>query len=172
MSSKKGQAAMEYLMTYGWALVALVIVIAALMATGAFNPSYLIAEECTLQPDLSCTGHVLYLDTGGTPQLEFRISNGLGYDIILSGVNVTTSNGDRYESYDLDPVGAEIEQGETAIISMELDGLDTYKDEVERMRVGLRYITCAPEVNPECDVDGPEHIISGRIVAHTAVETS
>ncbi|MCP4646642.1 MAG: hypothetical protein GY852_02760 [bacterium] len=170
MSSKKGQAAMEYLMTYGWAIVALVIVIGALMATGAFNPSYLIAEECTLQPDLSCTGHVLYLDTGGTPQLEFRISNGLGYDIILSEVEVTTSNGDLYEDFSLDISGYEIEQGETAIISMELDGLDTYKDEVERVKVSLRYITCAPEVNPDCDPDGPEHVISGRIVAHTAEE--
>ena len=170
MSSKKGQAAMEYLMTYGWALVALVVVIAALMATGAFNPSYLIAEECTLQPDLSCTGHVLYLDTSETPQLEFRISNGLGYDIVLSGVNITTSNGDVYEDYSLDISGDEIDQGETAIVSMELDGLPTHKDEVERFRVSLKYISCAPEVNPGCTEDEPEHVISGRIVAHTAEE--
>jgi hypothetical protein len=172
MSAKKGQAAMEYLMTYGWAIVVLVVVIAALMATGAFNPSYLIAEECTLQPDLSCTGHVLYLDTGGTPQLEFRISNGLGYDILLSGVNITTSNGDVYDAYTLDPVGTRIEQGEAAKISMELNGLLTHKDEVERMRVSLTYVSCAPEVNPGCTEDEPEHVISGRIVAHTAEETS
>ena len=172
MSAKKGQAAMEYLMTYGWAIVVLVVVIAALMATGAFNPSYLIAEECTLQPDLSCTGHVLYLDTGGTPQLEFRISNGLGYDILLSGVSITTTNGDVYDAYTLDLVGTKIEQGEATKISMELDGLNTYKDEVERLRVSLKYVSCAPEVNPECISSGPEHVISGRIVAHTAEETS
>ncbi len=60
MRNMKGQAAMEYLMTYGWALVALVVVIAALMATGVFNPSYMVSEECTMQPDLSCGAYVLY----------------------------------------------------------------------------------------------------------------
>ena len=169
MSAKKGQAAMEYLMTYGWAIVVLVVVIAALMATGAFNPSYLIAEECTLQPDLSCTGHVLYLDTSGTPQLEFRISNGLGYDMRLTGVTVTTSDQVVYEDTSYNMI---VPQGETQIIEMPLDGMLTYKDEVERMRVGLTYISCAPEVNPDCLSSGPEHTISGRIVAHTAEETS
>lgn len=170
MSSKKGQAAMEYLMTYGWALVALVAVIAALMATGAFNPSYLIAEECTLQPDLACTGHLLYLDTGGTPQFEFRISNGLGYDIVLDSVELTTNDGTVYESYGLDPVGSTIEQGEDVEIMMTLGELTTHKDEVERMKVSLTYISCAPEVNPDCTSDEPKHTVSGRIVAHTLQE--
>ncbi len=166
MSSKKGQAAMEYLMTYGWAIVALVIVIAALMATGAFNPSYLIAEECTLQPDLSCTSHVLYLDTGGTPTLEFRINNGLGYDIMLTSVKVTSSDNVPYDtSYDV-----VIPQGTTSDIIMQLDEMLTHKDEVERMKVSLKYISCAPEVNPDCLSSGPEHVVSGRIVAHTAEE--
>ena len=169
MSSKKGQAAMEYLMTYGWAIVVLVVVIAALMATGAFNPSYLIGEECTLQPDLSCTGHVLYLDTGGTPQLEFRISNGLGYDMRLTGITVTTNDQTEYTDTSY---GVIIPQGTTYDISMPLNELLTHKDEVERMRVSLTYVSCAPEVNPGCTESEPEHVISGRIVAHTAVETS
>ena len=36
--NNKGQSALEYLMTYGWALVVIVIVIAALFAFGIFNP--------------------------------------------------------------------------------------------------------------------------------------
>src|SRR3989338_5866650 len=36
---KKGQAAMEYLMTYGWAILIVIIVAAALWALGVFNPS-------------------------------------------------------------------------------------------------------------------------------------
>ena len=35
--NNKGQSALEYLMTYGWALVVIVIVIAALFAFGVFN---------------------------------------------------------------------------------------------------------------------------------------
>jgi uncharacterized protein (UPF0333 family) len=34
---KKGQAAMEYLMTYGWAILIVIIVVAALWAMGVFT---------------------------------------------------------------------------------------------------------------------------------------
>ena len=163
MSAKKGQAAMEYLMTYGWALVALVVVIGAIMATGVFNPSYLIAEECTLQPDLACTGHLLYIDEVGTPQLGFRINNGLGYDIRLTGVKIIANDGTTYEGYSYDLM---IPQGTDYKIDMALDELSATKGETEKLRVSINYVSCAPEVNPDCGSDGPEHTISGRIVAH------
>lgn len=155
---------MEYLMTYGWALVALVVVIGAIMATGVFNPSYLIAEECTLQPDLSCTGHLLHIDEGGTPQLEFRISNGLGYDIRLTGVKITTNDGTTYEDNSYNVM---IPQGTDYTIGMTLSELSATKGETEKLRVSINYVSCAPEVNPECSSGSPEHTVSGRIVAHT-----
>jgi hypothetical protein len=37
--SMKGQSAMEYLMTYGWAILIVIIVAAALYALGIFNPA-------------------------------------------------------------------------------------------------------------------------------------
>ena len=39
MMTKKSQSALEYLMTYGWAILIIVIVGAALFALGVFNPS-------------------------------------------------------------------------------------------------------------------------------------
>ena len=161
MNPKKGQAAMEYLMTYGWALVALVVVIAAIMATGAFNPSYLIAEECTLQPDLRCSGHVLYRD-GDSVAFKMRVDNGLGYDILLKEIKITTSDGTE-ESYNLG--NQKLPQGEREEITMGLDHIKKVQGEVERMRVSLNYVSCAPEVNYDCLSSGPEHTISGRIVA-------
>lgn len=38
MGMRKGQSAMEYLMTYGWAIIIVIIVAAALYALGVFNP--------------------------------------------------------------------------------------------------------------------------------------
>lgn len=164
-NARKGQAAMEYIMTYGWALVALVAVIGAILATGAFNPSYLISEECTLQPDLGCTAHLLYKDGAGDYTLMFRVSNGLGYDILLGDVLVTTSSGDEYTAYTSDLSGDLLEQGTSAVITMKLDGLEKSRGEIERMKVSVSYVSCAPEVNYECDSSGPEHTVSGRIVA-------
>ncbi len=36
---KRGQSALEYLVTYGWAILAIVIIAAVLWYTGVFNPS-------------------------------------------------------------------------------------------------------------------------------------
>lgn len=38
-SSRKGQAALEYLVTYGWAILAIVIIAAVLWYLGVFNPA-------------------------------------------------------------------------------------------------------------------------------------
>ncbi|MFH0973796.1 MAG: hypothetical protein V1817_03360, partial [Candidatus Micrarchaeota archaeon] len=39
---KRGQSALEYLVTYGWAILAIVIVAALLWALGIFNPGGLV----------------------------------------------------------------------------------------------------------------------------------
>ena len=44
--AKKGQGAMEYLMTYGWALLVIVVVGGALFALGVLNPSTYTQKRC------------------------------------------------------------------------------------------------------------------------------
>jgi len=43
---RKGQGALEYLMTYGWALLVIVVVGAALFALGVLNPSTYTQKSC------------------------------------------------------------------------------------------------------------------------------
>lgn len=45
--AQKGQGALEYLMTYGWALLIVVIVGAALFALGVLNPATYQKSACT-----------------------------------------------------------------------------------------------------------------------------
>jgi hypothetical protein len=171
MRNMKGQAAMEYLMTYGWAIVALVIVIAALMATGVFNPSYMVSEECTMQPDLSCGNYVLYTDnTNGQTYLMFRVDNGLGYDIEIVDSGTATSmttQGAHAPDWDLKPLSSTvIPQGKNATLTFQYVGTKPpLKGELMKTAVQLTYISCAPEVNPDCAESTPQHTISGRIVA-------
>ena len=40
---RKGQAAMEYLMTYGWAILIIIVVVGALFAMGVFNTKSAVA---------------------------------------------------------------------------------------------------------------------------------
>lgn len=44
---KKAQSAMEYLMTYGWAILIVIIVAAALYALGIFNPATYMQSTAT-----------------------------------------------------------------------------------------------------------------------------
>ena len=46
MKQRKGQGAMEYLMTYGWALLVIVVVGAALFALGVLNPTTYTQTRC------------------------------------------------------------------------------------------------------------------------------
>ena len=83
-----GQAAMEYLVTYGWALLALFVVVAYLIGTGAFSANSFAAQECVIQPDIPCSPFVLFTD-GNTATLKFTLTNGLGFPINVSEINYT-----------------------------------------------------------------------------------
>lgn len=82
MFSKKGQSALEYLMTYGWALVVIVIVIAALVFL--IQPSQVGGNTCSTTSGILITNHQV---TSGTPgQIELALSNQTAST--LSNVNV------------------------------------------------------------------------------------
>ena len=57
MISRKGQGAMEYLMTYGWALLVIVVVGAALFALGVLNPATYTKSQCAGFGVLQYQGH-------------------------------------------------------------------------------------------------------------------
>jgi hypothetical protein len=79
----RGQAAMEFLMTYGWAVVVMLVVIAVLFYLGIFSPSTTAPDVCVLPAGFSCHGFQVVdggdftLDLGqatGRPILVERIA--------------------------------------------------------------------------------------------------
>lgn len=78
----KGQAAMEFLMTYGWAILVVLAAVAALAYFGVLNPDRFLPEKCTLPSGVAC------LDSAGTTSsVVMSIQNAGGFD--MSNVNVT-----------------------------------------------------------------------------------
>ncbi len=55
MVERKGQAAMEFLMTYGWALLVVLVAIGALAFFGVLNPGQFLPSSCTITPGIACT---------------------------------------------------------------------------------------------------------------------
>jgi len=81
----KGQAALEYLMTYGWAILVILIVGVVLWQMGFFNPP---------STGHGCSGfsHIVPLDTkltGSTKQLKIFISNEAGARLDVNGISAT-----------------------------------------------------------------------------------
>ena len=84
MRGNKGQAAMEFLMTYGWAILAAVIVIAVLAAFGVFSPGTYIPTQCTVSAPWGCDKNQIAADnSAGT--VTFQVVNGGGqaYDNVI-----------------------------------------------------------------------------------------
>jgi len=54
---KKAQAAMEFLMTYGWAILVVLVAIGALAYFGVLSPQQYLPDKCTIS-----TGSGLYCD--------------------------------------------------------------------------------------------------------------
>ena len=65
---KTAQAAMEFLMTYGWALLVVLAAIGALAYFGVLKPQSFLPEQCVLAPGVAC--------------LDFRI-NSTGIDFVI-----------------------------------------------------------------------------------------
>lgn len=82
--AKRGQAAMEFLMTYGWAILVVLIAIGALAYFGVLNPSRFLPSSCTLTPGLSCDAFLV-----NSSGITMKVTNGMGYD--LTNVQFTTA---------------------------------------------------------------------------------
>ena len=72
---KKGQAAMEFLMTYGWALLVVLIAIGALAFFGVLNPSKFLPSQCILGPGLACEDFKV---DGSSEKIFINVRNGMG----------------------------------------------------------------------------------------------
>ncbi len=85
---KKGQAALEFLMTYGWAILVVLAAIAALAYFGVLSPNKFLPERCIIEAGsgLSCPDHSV---SGNN--ITLQIQNGAGFD--MSNFTISLSDG-------------------------------------------------------------------------------
>ena len=74
---------MEFLMTYGWAILVVLVAIGALAYFGVLNPSKFLPSSCTIGPGMGCDDFKV---TANTVQLLLR--NGMGDDLNSVQVSV------------------------------------------------------------------------------------
>lgn len=74
--ARRSQAALEFIMTYGWAIMVVIVAIAALAYFGVLNPDRFLPSKCTLPAGIACLDH---LASGSA--ILVTLKNSLGYDI-------------------------------------------------------------------------------------------
>jgi hypothetical protein len=159
LTIKKGQAAIEFLTTYGWALFALVIVLVVLFSTGIFSPSYLVNEECTFGNNLKCNAG--FYNSEGSTRLALTLFNGFPYKIRISDMMLQTQDGS--QGFTGLPHDVELESGANISVQATFTGTMIPSDSLKRLVGNITYVSCAPEIGTDCsDV---EHIITGRVTA-------
>jgi hypothetical protein len=116
LKKRNAQAAMEFLMTYGWAILVVLVVIGALAYFGVLNPQRMLPPKCTFAPGLSCGDFVV---TKSTETITLNLVNGLGKGIIISTITATGTGTAPVCTYtagagsvppEMDPVGSVIYQ--------------------------------------------------------------
>lgn len=80
---KKAQGALEFLMTYGWAFLVILIMIGALAYFGILNPTRFLPDRCDFGTQILCKNN-LYQIVSGTPNvIKASLTNNAGQDIVI-----------------------------------------------------------------------------------------
>lgn len=96
MHNRKGQAAMEFLMTYGWAILAAIIAIGVLAYFGVFNPSRLAGSTAVLNAPMNIPSggfNILNDGCGGNDCINIEVVQNVGSSITISSANITLTSG-------------------------------------------------------------------------------
>jgi hypothetical protein len=75
---------MEFLMTYGWAILVVLAAIGALAYFGVLSPDKFLPDKCTAAPPFSCTQYKLT-----STNVTFTISANAGVDVTPSAITLS-----------------------------------------------------------------------------------
>ncbi len=86
-----GQAALEFLTTYGWAFMVILIMISALGYFGVLNPGQFVPERCQMGQEFDCSDFTIRNQSGGDLEMRLSVINNVGQAIDLQGLEVDTT---------------------------------------------------------------------------------
>ena len=137
MKTKKAQTTFEFLTTYGWALLVLVIMMSA-AAYVIMSPDQVIPPSCTFTDKLQCTEHAVTTDDIQANMMNFddRTINITSVMCEIEGQEYTTNK---------DPE-IEVPVGQSKVVKCEED-IDLTKDDLIRATMTITYKKHGNEYN-------------------------
>jgi len=90
---KRGQVALEFLTTYGWAFLVILIMISALAYFGVLKPSRLLPDRCNFGAELECRDfQIAHGSTGTDGTIKMKLKNNVGEVITIESMTATTES--------------------------------------------------------------------------------
>ncbi|MBI2101094.1 hypothetical protein HYT53_00615 [Candidatus Woesearchaeota archaeon] len=89
--NNKSQAALEFLTTYGWAFLVILIMIGTLAYFGILSPSKLLPNRCNFGSEFQCLDYQI-----GATTFKIRLKNNVGEPMDVSSLSVSTESTTAY----------------------------------------------------------------------------
>ena len=160
--NKKGQAALEFLTTYGWAFLIILVMIGALAYFGVLDPSQFISQRCQVSAPLSCDGQN-YVVKATSPNVQLRVRNGLNEQLNITNMTVKSDADSTYyscTSFSSLPNPIKIDGG-VADINCTLNTTSTSLTEGKKKRIQFKIYY------QQADGAGYTQVTNGEIYANT-----
>jgi len=91
---KRGQAAIEFLMTYGWALLVVLVSVSALSFFGVLDSGKFLPDSCHLGPGLACKDFRVVSDQHDRGEIYLDVINGMGKNLNFFAVEIVKKDDD------------------------------------------------------------------------------
>lgn len=89
----KSQAALEFLTTYGWAFLVIIIMIGTLAYFGILSPSKLLPNRCNFGSEFQCLDYQI---SATASTFKMRLKNNVGEPIDVSSITLSTESTTAY----------------------------------------------------------------------------
>lgn len=96
IEKKRAQAAFEFLSTYVWAILVILIVVGGLYYLGVFNVQVFIPQTCSLDSSIACPSYSLQKNSTSSYNLRLRLENAQSNAITITGIKIKEANADLY----------------------------------------------------------------------------
>lgn len=120
---QRAQAAMEFLMTYGWAILVVLAAIGALAYFGVLSPDQFVNERCTIGSDFQCNNELVQADQATLSVINTQARAVTVHSVSLDGgcfENVTSDVDQTLPSREETPVATFLcTSGENAVGTLE-----------------------------------------------------
>jgi len=89
---KKSQAALEFLTTYAWAFLVILIMVGALAYFGVLSPSKLLPDRCNFGSEISCDKNRMIVNNLNDNTLTMVLTNSFGTAVIVRDTTTVTTD--------------------------------------------------------------------------------